>query len=94
MTTATKEKKTTHFVFPRKLLLEIDKLAGKRKRSAFVLEATKEKLARENFDKVLRDGAGVWTDKNHPDLMTDKDVNKFIRDFRELSDKRLEGLYE
>lgn len=44
----------THLVFPRELLEMIDKLIGKRKRSKFVVEATKEKLARERFARVLK----------------------------------------
>jgi len=87
-------KKTTHFIFPRALLLQIDQVAGKRKRSAFVVQAAREKLDKEKFDWVLRDAAGAWSDKNHPELKTKKDVAKYIRDFRKLSGNRLKKLYE
>ncbi|PIU14681.1 hypothetical protein COT20_02590 [bacterium (Candidatus Gribaldobacteria) CG08_land_8_20_14_0_20_39_15] len=84
----------THFIFPRELLLEIDKVAGKRKRSAFVIQAAREKLDKQKFDWILRDAAGAWSDKNHPELKTKKDVARYIRNFRKLSDNRLKKLYE
>jgi len=83
----------THFIFPRELLLQIDKIAGKRKRSAFVIQATKEKLAKEKFDWVLRDAAGAWSDKNHPELKTKKDVERYVRNLRKSWDKRLKRVY-
>lgn len=83
----------THLVFPRELLETIDKLVGKRKRSKFVVEATKEKLAREKFAKVLKEAAGCWTDKNHPDLMTKRDVDRYVRKLRRSWRKRLKRIY-
>jgi len=93
-TQSQKLKKTTHFIFPRELLLEIDKAVGKRKRSAFVIDAAREKLSKKKFDWILQDAAGAWSDKNHPELKTKKDVAEYIRDFRKLSDNRLKNLYE
>lgn len=87
-------KNKTHFIFPRTLLLQIDKVAGKRKRSSFVVQATREKLAKEKFDWVLKDAAGAWSDERHPNLKTKKDVDKYVRDFRELSENRLKKIYE
>lgn len=87
-------KNKTHFIFPRALLLQIDKVAGKRKRSAFVVQATEEKLAKEKFDWILKDAAGAWGDEKHPNLKTKKDVDNYVRGFRELSENRLKKLYE
>lgn len=84
----------THLVFPRELLETIDKFIGKRKRSQFVVEATKEKLAREKFLNILRETAGVWKDKNHPELKTKKEVDKYIRNLRKSWRKRLVKIYE
>jgi len=86
-------KNKTHFIFPRALLLEIDKVAGKRKRSAFVVQAAKEKLAKENFDWILRDAAGAWSDEKHPNLKTKQDVDKYLRDSRKSWNKRLKRIY-
>jgi len=89
---ATKNNKT-HLVFPRELLEMIDKLIGKRKRSQFVVEATKEKLAREKFGKILKRAAGCWTDKNHPELKTKRDVDRYVRNLRKAADRRLKEIY-
>ncbi len=83
----------THLVFPRELLEIIDEFVGKRKRSKFVVEATKEKLARERFLHALRETAGTWKDKNHPELQTKKDIEKHIRGLRGSFRKRFEELY-
>jgi len=83
----------THLVFPKEFLEEIDKLIGKRKRSQFVVKATKEKLAYENFLRVLKETAGTWTDKNHPELRTKKDIDKYIRNSRTSFKKRLKRIY-
>lgn len=83
----------THLVFPRDLLETIDKLIGKRKRSQFVVEATKEKLDRERFSKILKETAGVWKDKNHLELKTKRDVDKYIRNLRGSWRKRLKIIY-
>lgn len=86
-------KNKTHLVFPRELLETIDELVGKRKRSSFVVEATQEKLAREKFSEILKKAAGCWTDKNHPELRTKKDVDKYIRRLRASYGKRSKRIY-
>jgi len=83
----------THLVFPRELLEAIDKFISKRKRSQFVVEATKEKLAREKFKRALEKAAGCWKDENHPELKTKKDINKYIRNLRKSWRRRLSRIY-
>lgn len=83
----------THLVFSRELLESIDEFVGKRKRSRFVLEATKEKLAKERFLKILERTAGAWKDKNHPKLRARKDVDKYIRKLRSSFSKRTKRIY-
>ena len=83
----------THLVFPKELLEAIDKLIGKRKRSQFVVEATKEKLARERFGRILKKAAGCWTDENHPELKTKRNLERFVRNLRKSADRRLKEIY-
>ena len=85
-------KTKAHLVLPRDILEEVDQIAGKRKRSLFIAEATREKLQRERFLKVLDETQGAWSDKNHPDLKTTRDMEKFIRDKRKSYQKRLKGI--
>jgi len=91
MVTATN--KTTHFVFPQELLKTIDQVIGKRKRSAFVIEATREKLAQEKFLKAVKETAGAWQTKNHPGLKTKKDLNKYLRNLRKSWGQRIKNVY-
>ncbi len=61
-------KTKAHLVIPHEVLEEVDRVAGKRKRSLFITEATREKLERELFLKTLDETKGAWADKNHPEL--------------------------
>jgi hypothetical protein len=81
-----------HLVIPHEVLEEVDRIAGKRKRSLFITEATREKLERELFLKTLDETAGVWTDKNHPELRTDGDVERYVREKRQSYRKRMKGI--
>ena len=83
----------THLVFPRELLETIDKLIGKRKRSAFVVEATREKITRERFAQIMKKAAGCWTDENHPELKTKKDLERYVRNLRKSAERRLKRIY-
>jgi hypothetical protein len=85
-------KTKAHLVIPHDILEEVDQIAGKRKRSSFIAEATREKLERERFLKILDETQGAWSDKNHPDLKTATDMDQFIGDKRKSYQKRLKGI--
>lgn len=82
-------KAKAHIILPGEILEEVERIAGKRKRSLFIAEATREKLERERFLRVLEETKGTWTDKNHPDLRNPKDVEKYVRDKRQSYVKRV-----
>jgi metal-responsive CopG/Arc/MetJ family transcriptional regulator len=81
-------KTKAHLVIPQDILEEVDQIAGKRKRSLFIAEATREKLQRERFLRILDETQGAWIDKNHPDLKTSRDMEQFVRDKRQSYRKR------
>lgn len=83
---ATKNK--AHLIFPEDLLQAIDKLAGKRGRSKFVVEATRKELKRIQFLEALREAAGSWKDENHPELK-ERGTYQWVRDQREMEDRRI-----
>jgi metal-responsive CopG/Arc/MetJ family transcriptional regulator len=85
-------KTKAHLVLPREILEEVDQIAGKRKRSLFIAEATREKLQRERFLRTLEETQGAWSDKNHPDLKTARDMEQFVSDKRQSYRKRLKGI--
>jgi metal-responsive CopG/Arc/MetJ family transcriptional regulator len=78
-----------HLAIPEDLIAEVDRVAGKRRRSLFIVEATREKLAKERFMKVLEETSGAWSDKNHPELTTAKSMEQYIREKRRPYGKRL-----
>lgn len=85
-------KTKAHLVFPLNVLEEVDQIAGKRKRSLFIVEATQEKLERERFLKTLDETKGAWTDKHHAELRTGRDVEQYLREKRSSYRKRLKKI--
>jgi metal-responsive CopG/Arc/MetJ family transcriptional regulator len=85
-------KTKAHLVIPHDLLEEVDQIAGKRKRSLFIAEATREKLQRERFLRTLEETQGAWSDKNHPELKTPRDMEQFVSDKRQSYRKRLKRI--
>ena len=82
-------KTKAHLVFPIEVLKEVDHIAGKRRRSLFIVEATQEKLERERFLKALEGTKGVWTANRHPELRTKRDLGKYLKEKRRSYGKRL-----
>lgn len=79
----------TNVMLPDDLLDQIDRVAGSRRRSAFLAEAAREKLARIRFERAAARAFGSWTDSGHPDLMTDADMDRYRRRLRATTNRRL-----
>ena len=56
----------THIVVPEALIAEVDRVAGKRRRSRFVEDAIREKLSRENLRDALVATAGILPASDYP----------------------------
>lgn len=85
-------KTKAHLVFPLTVLEEVDQIAGKRKRSLFIVKATQEKLERERFLRTLDETKGAWTDKHHSGLRSGRDMEKYLREKRSSYRKRLKRI--
>lgn len=85
-------KTKAHLVFPLEVLEEVDQIAGKRKRSLFIVKATQEKIERERFLKTLDETKGAWVDKHHAELRTGRDMEKYLREKRNSYRKRLKRI--
>jgi metal-responsive CopG/Arc/MetJ family transcriptional regulator len=85
-------KTKAHLVFPEEVLREVDDIAGKRRRSLFIVEATQEKLERERFLKALEETKGVWTASRHPELKTKRDLEVYVREKRRSYRKRVQRM--
>ena len=57
-----------------------------------VEQRTEEMEKRQNFLEALDETKGAWTDKNHPDLETEKDVDQYVRGERKSYRNRLRSL--
>lgn len=79
----------TNVVLPHDLLDEIDRVAGARRRSAFLAEAAREKLARLRFDQAAAQAFGAWQDEDHPNLATDAGVRRFLEQGRRATNRRM-----
>jgi len=79
----------TNVILPDELLKEVDRIVGPRRRSAFIAEAVRERLARLKFLKALEQAAGAWSDESHPDLRTQKDIELYLNRVRKTTAKRL-----
>lgn len=85
------EKTRTNVTLPKDLLQAIDCLVGKDKRSDFLAEAAREKLARMEFAKIAQRLAGALSPEDYPEFASPDGVQKYIRTLREANDIRYEG---
>ena len=79
----------THIVLPEDLLSEVDRLAGKRRRSRFVEAAVREKLRREALSLALEDSAGVLSAADYPEWVTPEKASAWVRSSRRADNERL-----
>ena len=65
---------------PRALLARLREHVPARQRSRFILEAVEERLALEEQVAALEETAGAWSDENHPEMATCKDIGRWFAD--------------
>lgn len=80
----------THVVFPKELVEAVDRLVGRRKRSAFVVQAVEEKLAHERLGKALAETRGILAKAAHPEWETPEKTSAWVRELRMLADESTE----
>ena len=81
-------KKRTHVVISEELIREVDRLSGKRKRSQFIAQAIKREIQRLNYIMAVKETAGAWETKEHPELKEDRSEN-WVRSIRDKDKNRL-----
>jgi hypothetical protein len=82
--------KRTHIVIPEDLTREIDRLVGKRGRSAFLAQAARKELKRLGMLHALERAAGAWKDKDHPELR--KGAAQWVESLRRQDERRFRRL--
>ena len=76
-------------VLPEDLIEEMDRIAGKRKRSRFVERAIRDKLPREKLAAVMKESAGSLNPADYPEWSTPEKVSERVRSMRREDDVRL-----
>src|SRR5260370_31990773 len=77
-----------HVILPVDVVAEIDKLVGKRGRSAFLTELAQREIKIRRQREVLRETAGAWKSEDHPELAQGAAV--WIEQIRALDNRRFE----
>ena len=77
---------------PKKLAGEIRSVTSQGQISSFFTEALEHYLSYRKQTIALEKGFGVWTSKNHPDLITPEDSVAYVRSIREAGGKRMAHL--
>ena len=79
-----------HVVLDDELVDEVDALAGRRRRSAFIEDAIREKLQRERQRRALENYIMSSERPDNPNWRTPEDTSRWVREMRELDNRRLE----
>ena len=82
--------KRTHIILPADVVAGIDKLVGKRGRSAFLAELAQRELKIRSQREALRGASGAWKPRDHPELA--KGAAEWVRQIRDLDTKRFEQI--
>jgi metal-responsive CopG/Arc/MetJ family transcriptional regulator len=91
MTGMANEMIRTHVVFPKELVAAVDRLVGPRKRSAFLVQAVKEKISRERLRRALTTTAGFLAGETRPEWETPEQVSAWVHQLRSLDSDAREG---
>jgi hypothetical protein len=80
----------THVILPVDLVADIDKLVGKRGRSAFITELAQREIKLRRQREALSETAGAWKAADHPELA--QGAAAWVRQIRSLDNRRFEQL--
>jgi hypothetical protein len=72
------------------VVADIDKLVGKRGRSAFLTGIAREEIQRRGQRAALREAAGAWKDEDHPELKDGAEA--WVRTIRAESEGRFQEI--
>ena len=76
----------THITLPEEVRADLDRLVEKRSRSRFIADAVRQALLIARQKEALRQAAGAWKDKDHPELKAG--AAEWVRKVRRESEAR------
>ena len=77
----------THFIAPKALIEEVDRLVGPRRRSEFFTKAAAEKLQREKLLRLTREVMKLPPAEGIPEWNTPEAASKWVHDGRVETDR-------
>jgi hypothetical protein len=80
----------THVILPIDVVADIDKLVGKRGRSAFLTGLAQREIKLRRQREVLGEIAGAWKTEDHPELADG--AESWVREIRALDTGRFEEI--
>jgi metal-responsive CopG/Arc/MetJ family transcriptional regulator len=81
----------TNLSLPRDLVDEVDEVAGRRNRSAFVEEAIRKALKRERLRIGMERARGIMTREEYPEFATSEQVVEWVREQRAMETHVIPG---
>lgn len=72
----------TQVVLPEELVSQLKEAIPIRKRSQFIAQAVEARLKALKFQRALKTARGCWSDRSHPELKTQTDINRYLSRFR------------
>ena len=82
--------RTAHVALPVDVVADIDRLVGKRSRSAFLTELAQREIKIRRQREALREAAGAWKSEGHPELA--QGAAAWVLQIRALDNQRFEEL--
>jgi hypothetical protein len=79
-------------MFPSDLIEQIRERVPERKRSEFIVKATRDYLIRERQREALEAAAGSWNDPSQAYLDTDEGIEAYLNETRRGCEERLKWL--
>jgi len=77
---------------PPRVVAGIDKIAGPKQRTSFIVDLLEREIRRHDQMEALREAAGCWKDEDHPELAQGSEA--WVRQMRQQSAGRLERLQQ
>ncbi|MDD2284383.1 MAG: ribbon-helix-helix domain-containing protein [Paludibacter sp.] len=87
------ETKLTPIRFPADLLAEIDRYIEDGNRSKFIIDAARKELYRLKQRQAIHNAAGIFDDKDYPEIKTAEDTSNWVRKIRDESEARRRDLF-
>jgi len=79
---------------PKSLLERLKERVPGRRRSSFIAEALEDRLALEDQLEAIEESAACWDSEDHPELVSDEDIDRWLAELRSPWHTRLDELEE